>query len=105
MNPRPGQPRVNRAVRNLIVMCAEARGGNWQVNPGDSWATDHDPGFVAAAKGDFRLRPDAEVFSKVPGFKSIPFEKIGPYADELRPRPPVEPWTYGPPKPLPLLAR
>jgi len=49
MNPQPGQERVNRAVRNLIVMCAGVRGGNWQVNPNDYWATDHDPGLVAAA--------------------------------------------------------
>jgi hypothetical protein len=102
MDPQPGQPRINRAVRNLIVMCADVSSGNWQVRPEENWTTDRDPGFVDAAKGDFRLRPDAEVFTRLPGFQPLPFEKIGLYADELRPNPPVETWTYEPPQPLPL---
>jgi len=89
----------NRAVRNLIVMCADVRSGNWQVDSAENWVTDRDPGFVDASKGDFRLRPDGEVFVKLPGFQAIPSEKISLYADELRPRPPVETWSYGPPKP------
>ena len=40
--------------------------------------TDRDPGFVDAAEGDFLLRPDAEVFQRLPGFQPIPFDKIGP---------------------------
>jgi len=105
MNPVPGQPRVNRAVRNLIVMCADVHSGNWHVSPNDNWITNRDPGFVDAAKGDFRLRPDAEVFTRLPGFEPIPFEKIGLYTDELRLRPAAEPWTYGPPMPLLPLAK
>jgi hypothetical protein len=85
MDPQPGQPRVNRAVRNLIVRCGEASCGNWQCSPDDNWITDADPGFVEAASGDFRLRPDAQVFTRLPGFQSIPLEKMGLYADELRP--------------------
>ncbi len=51
------------------------------VNPlvvRDNWVTDSDPGFVDAAAGDFRLRPDAPVFQRIPGFPNIPFERIGP---------------------------
>ncbi len=77
MDPRPGQLRVNRAARNVFVRCGEAAGGNWQVPAGDNWATDHDPGFVDAAAGDYRLKGDAEVFTRLPGFQAIPFEKIG----------------------------
>jgi hypothetical protein len=88
MAPQPGQPRVNRAVRNLIVRCGEPSGGNWQCGPGDNWITDADPGFVDAASGDFRLRPDAEVFRRLPGFQPVPLEKMGVYADELRPEVP-----------------
>ena len=55
--------------------------------------TDSDPGFVDAAKGDFRLRRDAEAFRRRPGFKPIPFAKIGLYADKLRPHPPPEAWA------------
>jgi hypothetical protein len=32
---------------------------------------------VDASRGDFRLRPDAEVLKRLPGFRPIPFEKIG----------------------------
>ncbi len=56
---------------------------------------DHDPGFVDMAHGNFQLKPDAEVFSRLPGFKPIPFQKIGLYADELRPPLPTETWRAG----------
>jgi len=105
MEPRPGQPRDNRAVRNLIVMCADVRSGNWQVSPDENWVTDRDPGFMDAARGDFRLKPDAEVFPRLPGFKPIPFEKIGLYADQLRPKPSTEAWPYEPPRRLPPQTR
>ena len=43
-----------------------------------------DLGFADVSKLDFRMSPEAEVFKKVPGFKAIPFEKIGLYVNELR---------------------
>jgi hypothetical protein len=46
--------------------------------------TMEDMGFLDAAKLDFRMRPDAQVFAKVPGFKHIPFERIGLYANDFR---------------------
>ena len=100
MNPQPGQPRVSRAVRNVMVMCADVKSGNWQVSPDDNWVTDCDPGFVDASHGDFRLKPGSEVFSKLPGFQPIPLEQMGLVENELRPVLPHESWTYGPPKPL-----
>ena len=100
INPRPGQPRVNRAVHNLIVMCADVSSGNWQVPPEDNWITDRDPGFVNAAKGDFRLKGNSQVFAKLPGFEPIPFEKIGLVEDELRSTAPVETWPHEPPRAL-----
>jgi hypothetical protein len=105
MDPQPGQARINRATRNLLAMCAEVSGGNWQLPPGENLVTDRDPGFVDAAKGDFRLRPESEVFTRLPGFQPIPLERMGLYADALRPHPPVEDWTYDSPKPLPPLDR
>jgi hypothetical protein len=48
-----------------------------------------DPGFVAAAKGDFRLKPDAPLFARI-GFRPIPVEEIGLYEDEYRATWPVE---------------
>lgn len=49
-----------------------------------------DPGFVNAASGNYRLREDSKVFKEIPGFQPIPFEKIGLYKDEFRPKLPGE---------------
>jgi len=46
-----------------------------------------DPHFVDASRMDFRLREDSPAW-KI-GFKPIPFDRIGPYEDELRPSWPV----------------
>jgi hypothetical protein len=87
MDAQPATKRINRAVRNLLVACNEVKSGNWQADPNDNWSTDRDPGFVDAAQGDFRLKPDAEVFKRLPGFKPIPFEKIGLLKTRFRPSP------------------
>ena len=93
MDPKPGQRRVNRAVRNVFVRCDQVSGGNWEVSAEENWTTDRDPGFVDATRGDFRLKPGSEVFSKLPGFQPIPFEKIGLIRDALRPATLAEPWS------------
>ncbi len=48
-----------------------------------------DPGFVNAAKGDFRLKPDAEVVNRM-GFRPIPADEVGLYAHRFRASWPVE---------------
>lgn len=40
--------------------------------------------FVDAANQNWRIKDDSAVYEKVPGFKKIPFEKIGLYKDEYR---------------------
>lgn len=50
----------------------------------DNYVTDEDPGFADMAGMDFRLRGDSIVYRKIPGFKKIPFDKIGLYPDEYR---------------------
>lgn len=85
MDPQPGQTRINRALRNVFVRCHDISNGNWQVPASENWITGQDPGFVDALGGDFRLRPDAAVYAKLPGFQTIPFEKIGPIQNALRP--------------------
>jgi hypothetical protein len=82
MDSNPGQPRVNRAVRNVFVRCASVSSGNWQVPDDENWSTDKDPGFVDAAKGNFQLKPDSEVFSRLGDFQPIPFEKMGLFKDD-----------------------
>jgi len=41
-----------------------------------------DPGFVDAAREDFRLKPDSPAWKL--GFRPIPFDQIGPQTDEYR---------------------
>ena len=90
MDPQPGQRRVNRAKNNVLVRCEQASSGNWEFKPEETWITDHDPGFVNAAQGDYRLRPEAEVFQRLPGFQPIPVEKIGVYQSPLRASWPIQ---------------
>nr|WP_145157367.1 Ig-like domain-containing protein [Paenibacillus terrae] len=47
------------------------------VQYADNFVTTEDPGFVDLAGGDLSLRPDAAVFSAIPGFPNIPFGEIG----------------------------
>jgi len=102
MDPQPGQPRVSIACRNLLVMCAEPKSGNWQLDE-TNWSTDSDPGFVDMNSGNVNFRSDAEVFRRIPGFKPLPVDRMGLYEDTLRPVVVREPWTQEPPKPLPPL--
>jgi len=55
---------------------------SWQAQGLDTHSLVADPLFVDAANDDYQLRPDSPAFEL--GFKPIPFEKIGPYADPLR---------------------
>ena len=50
----------------------------------NNYVTDEDPGFVDAEQMNFALREDSVAFEKVPGFKRIPFDRIGLYEDEFR---------------------
>ena len=44
--------------------------------------TEGDPGLVAPAQGDFRLKEDSLALKL--GFQPIPLDKIGPYPDGYR---------------------
>jgi hypothetical protein len=54
----------------------------WQARGMDRHSLVADPLFVDPGKDDYRLQPDSPAFKL--GFKPIPIDKIGPYADELR---------------------
>lgn len=78
--------RRNRFAGNLIVGGPEnplsLLGGKYaQFTSENNWVTQSDPGFQDIKNADFRLRPSSAVFTKIPGFKSVPFEKMGTYAD------------------------
>lgn len=77
-----GGPRLNHATRNVVVNCGKSFPTGWHES--DNFVTASDPGFMNAKAQDFRLRHDAEVFRKIPGFQQIPFEQMGNVRDELR---------------------
>jgi hypothetical protein len=52
--------------------------------------TNQDPGFVDFSAGNLQLKPTAEVFSKIPGFQPIPFDKMGLQIDKYRKRLPTD---------------
>ena len=56
------------------------------VGPGPAFAAGRSA-FVDAGKDDYRLRADSPALKL--GFKPIPWDKIGPYADPLRARWPI----------------
>ncbi|MGN0847394.1 MAG: right-handed parallel beta-helix repeat-containing protein [Kiritimatiellia bacterium] len=88
--PEVDTNRWNLAVNNAFIDCPLVLPGRapGETQPGlvrGRWATNAtdvvfagDPGFVDAAAKNFALRPDAEVYRRIPAFKPIPFEKIGP---------------------------
>ena len=76
MDPKPGAPRDNLAVGNVLVGCGEVKSGRFVTNDTDVVFA-HDPGFVDAAHGNYALRPDSEVFRRLPDFEPIPFARIG----------------------------
>ncbi len=81
MDPQPGHVRVNRSKNNVLVRCDQTSSGNWQYADEQMWITDSDPGFVDAAGGNYQLRADAEVFQRLPDFRPIPLDKMGPQGD------------------------
>ncbi|MEO6435788.1 MAG: right-handed parallel beta-helix repeat-containing protein [Tepidisphaeraceae bacterium] len=78
MNPKPGAPRASHATNNVLVRTTQVSSGNWTCADNDNWTTSDDSGFVNASGENFQLRDDAELFKRLPGFKAIPFQHIGP---------------------------
>ncbi|MFC4137765.1 MULTISPECIES: Ig-like domain-containing protein [unclassified Microbacterium] len=54
-----------------------AKDGKNLLNYGTNLVATADPGFVDASKGDYALKADSEVFTKIPGFEPIAFGEIG----------------------------
>ena len=50
----------------------------------NNYLTKKDPGFIDPEHMNFQLKDNSIVYEKIPGFKKIPFEKIGIYEDEYR---------------------
>ncbi len=45
----------------------------------NNWSTKKDPGFYDMAKKNYLLKEDADVFEEIPGFKALPFTRMGRY--------------------------
>ncbi len=92
LDPYPAEIRMNAAYDCVAVDCPDRLDfpqkngkvyhcggyvrGHWHTN--DTFvAIKGDPGFIDYANRDYRLKPDSEIFRRVPGFKPIPFEEIG----------------------------
>jgi len=90
----PAAAKYNRIVRNIRI-----GSGKWidwldglnetTVETHDNW-TEGDPGFIAPAAHDYRLRPNAPALKT--GFQPLPLSKIGLQHDEYRHKlpPPIQ---------------
>lgn len=87
LTDQPGYPKYNLIARNLIVRCGKmnlAKEAQELSTYTDNFTANDDPGFVDAARLNFGLKADSIAFTKIPGFKPVPFEKIGPTLDQYR---------------------
>jgi len=78
----PPVPIGNIVRDNVCFRCGKSieRIGEWMDDfsqIGAYFETADDPGFASAAENNFQLKPDSVVYTKLPDFKPIPFEKIG----------------------------
>ncbi len=84
LEEHPQAPLGNVVVKNVSYRSSWRDPDKKYVRIADNFITDEDPGFVDAASVNFQLKDDSIVYQKIPGFKKIPFEKIGLYRDEYR---------------------
>lgn len=75
----PELPKRNPFSKNLLVKIGKRVEGDASLLPFDSdnYEINVDPGFEDYSKENFKLRKDAVIWQKIPGFTDIPFEKIG----------------------------
>lgn len=84
------EPGINHIWRNVFYRCGAVATGNRRfLDLFQNGVFEEDPGFVNAAEGDYRLKPDAALFATV-GLRPLPIAEIGLYEDEYRATWPVE---------------
>ena len=74
----PAVPK-NLIEKNLFYKCARVLDRTFKTTTWrDNWnAKNTNPGFANIAKGDYSLKEDAEVFTKIKGFEKVPFKQMG----------------------------
>lgn len=72
-------PSGNLVDNNVFVQVDQLLDGDkaWLDFKGTNLVLDRDPGFNGWSMQNFSLRPDSDIFKKMPGFNEIPFHKIG----------------------------
>lgn len=79
------KPWCNNFENNVIVRANRPfkldNGEETATSLDTNFITDEDPGFFDFENKDYRIRPDAPLFKKIPNFEPIPFEKMGPIDD------------------------
>lgn len=75
----PELPKRNPFSRNLLVKMQKRVEGKeeWLPFTDSNYEINEDPGFENYTAENFRLKAGSIVFQKIPGFRNIPFEKIG----------------------------
>nr|WP_162988745.1 right-handed parallel beta-helix repeat-containing protein [Pedobacter schmidteae] len=75
----PAMPKRNVFSNNVFVKIPKKVEGKEALLSftGINYETEQDPGFENYEAENFKLKKDAIVFEKIPGFRNIPFEKIG----------------------------
>ncbi len=74
-------PRRNVFDGNVLVDYEETFrlvGKHAQCDFGENYITKDDPGFVDAEKMNFGLKKNSVIYTELPGFKRIAFDRIGP---------------------------
>ena len=74
----PALPKRNFIENNVFVNIKLIHNGSadWSYF-GKNYIASGDPGFENYKEMNFQLKPTSEIFKLLPGFKSIPFNKIG----------------------------
>lgn len=75
----PALPKRNPVSKNIFYKVKKPVRYNkdWMPFKDDNWITNENPGFIDEANMNFMLNDNAKVFSEIPGFEPIPFDKIG----------------------------
>ncbi|MBN1422517.1 MAG: right-handed parallel beta-helix repeat-containing protein [Planctomycetes bacterium] len=84
LDEHPQAPLGNTLARNVSVRSTWGTPDARYFAIRDNYLTGDDPGFADAANMDFALRDDSIIYERIPGFRRIPFERIGLYPDKFR---------------------
>ena len=75
----PGFPKRNKVDKNVFVRVEKTIRGDkrWLIYTDQNLEINEDPGFVNEKEQNFTLKRSSVIFKKLPGFQSIPFDRIG----------------------------